>query len=152
MIKETLNNLIAETLKAKENSKLKVLRLIKSEYQKFETSGNNKTLDDAAEIKILKKLQKQWKEELEAAIHNNRDTFDLTYELKYLETFIPTELSEEEQTKIASEVIEKYLMKLPVEERKSMKHLGNIMKLVNSEYPSLDNKLVAEVYRKLLCL
>lgn len=152
MIKDNLNEMIAETLKAKDSGKLKVLRLIKSEYQKFMTAENAKQLDDAAELKILKKLQKQWKEELEAAVQNNRDTFDLTYELKYLETFIPQELTEEEQQRIATEVIEGYLLSLPVEDRKNMKHLGAIIKVINAEHPMVSGKIVSETFRKLICL
>ena len=58
MIKEKIDGLIAEAMKAKDSSKLKVLRLIKSEYQKFETTKDNKgnlnILDEGNEVKILK--------------------------------------------------------------------------------------------------
>lgn len=148
VLKDKLNNLIAEAIKAKENYKVKVLRLIKSEYQKFETSGNGKSLDDTEEIKILKKLQKQWKEELEAFIEAGRETFDLTLELKYLESFIPAELSEEEQKTVIQEVVERYLNGLPIEERRTMKHLGAIIKILNGMHPLISNKLISEYYRK----
>lgn len=151
-MKKELDTLIADALKAKENHKLKVLRLIKSEFQKFETSGSGKELDESNEVKILKKLQKQWKEELEAFIEAGRETFDLTLELKYLETFIPKELSEEEQKTIAQGIIDKYLRSLPVEERKTMKHLGAIMKIINTDNPMISGKLVSEVYRKTIGL
>jgi len=152
MIKEQLNDMIASAMKARQSNKLKVLRLIKSEYQKFITSGNDKELTDNEEVKILKKLQKQWKEELESFIKAGRDTFDLTLELKYLESFIPQELSEEEQSNIASKVINAYLKGLPIEERVSMKHLGAIMKIINKEYSGIQGKLVSELYRKLIGL
>lgn len=152
MIREQLNDMIASAMKAKQSNKLKVLRLIKSEYQKFITSGNSKELTDNEEVKILKKLQKQWKEELESFIKAGRETSDLTLELKYLESFIPQELSEEEQSNIASKVINVYLKGLPIEERASMKHLGAIMKIINKEYSGIQGKLVSELYRKLIGL
>jgi uncharacterized protein YqeY len=148
MLKDKFNALIADAMKRKENYKTKVLRLIKSEYQKFLTSGSNKELTDAEEIKILKKLQKQWKEELESLIENNRETFDLTLEIKYLESFIPQELSEKEQRDIISKVIEKYLKDIPVKNRKTMQHLGGIMKIINSNYPTISGRFVAEVYKR----
>lgn len=150
MLREQLNDMIALAMKSKQSSKLKVLRLIKSEYQKFITSGNNSELTDNEEIKILKKLQKQWKEELEAFINAGRDAFDLTLELKYLESFIPKELSEKEQKDIATVVIEKYLKGLPIEERVSMKHLGAIMKIINKEYTGIQGKLVSDLYKELI--
>jgi len=150
MLREQLNDMIALAMKSKQSSKLKVLRLIKSEYQKFITSGNNSELTDNEEIKILKKLQKQWKEELEAFINAGRDAFDLTLELKYLESFIPKELSEKEQKDIATVVIEKYLKDLPIEERVSMKHLGAIMKIINKEYTGIQGKLVSDLYKELI--
>lgn len=66
ILKDNLDTYIATAMTEGEKSKykLKVLRLIKAEYQKFLTSGKDKVLDEATEIKILKKLQKQWKEEL----------------------------------------------------------------------------------------
>lgn len=150
MLREQLNDMIALAMKSKQSNKLKVLRLIKSEYQKFITSGNNSELTDNEEIKILKKLQKQWKEELEAFINAGRDAFDLTLELKYLESFIPKELSEKAQKDIATVVIEKYLKGLPIEERVSMKHLGAIMKIINKEYTGIQGKLVSDLYKELI--
>lgn len=148
IIKSQLDNLIANAMTDGQKYKLKVLRLIKAEYQKFETSGKDKVLDDATEIKILKKLQKQWKEELDAFAAAGRSTMDLTLELKYLETYIPKEMSQEEQKEKAQLVINNYLKGLPVEERASMKHLGSIIKIINKEYSGIDGKLVSELYRK----
>ena len=135
ILKDVLDPYIASAMRNKEDNKLKVLRLIKSEYQKFETSGNGRVLDEVNEVKILKKLHKQWKEELEAFIEAGRETFALTFEIKYLESFIPKEKSEEEQREDARKIIEKYMNTIPVENRKSMQHLGAIMKIVNKETP-----------------
>ena len=150
IIKDKLDALISSAMTDEKKYKLKVLRLIKAEYQKFLTSGKDKVLDEAMEVKILKKLQKQWKEELEFFINAGRNTVDLTIELKYLETFIPKELSEEEQSNIATKVITKYLEGLSIEDRASMKHLGAIMKIINKDYPSVNGKIVSDNYRKII--
>lgn len=150
MIKDKLNTLIADALKSKENYKLKVLRLIKSEYQKFETSGADKKLDDSNEIKILKKMQKQWNEELDILTKAGRDNASLKEELEYLESFLPKEMTEAEQKSAAKHVIMKYLIGFPLEERQSMKHLGAIMKIMNKEYPMINGKIVSEVFKRII--
>ena len=152
MIREQIDDMIALAMKAGKQHKLKVLRLIKAEYQLYETAAKDNYLDDVVEIKILKKMQKQWKEELDAFISAGRDTFDLDLELKYLESFIPKERSEEEKKDIATNVIEKYLRELPIEERPSMKHLGAIMKIINKEYADIEGKLVANLYKSIIGL
>ena len=150
MIREQIDNMIALAMKSGQYNKLKVLRLIKAEYQKYETAARDNYLDDAIEIKILKKMQKQWKEELDAFVNAGRDAFDLKLELEYLESFIPKEMSEQEKIDAATFVIEKYLKELPIEDRASMKHLGAIMKIINKEYAGIEGKLVADLYKKII--
>ena len=150
IIKNNLDTFIAKVMKEQDNSKLKVLRLIKSEYQKFETSGADKKLDDSNEIKILKKMQKQWKEELDILTKAGRDNTSLKEELEYLESFLPKEMTEAEQKSAAKHVIMKYLIGFPLEERQSMKHSGAIMKIMNKEYPMINGKIVSEVFKGII--
>ena len=105
-------------------------------------------------IKILKKLHKQWKDEWQSFIDAGRtkEALELGAELKTLEALIPAEPSEEETEAKIKDVIENYLLGLPVEERKSMKHLGAIMKLVKADNPLADGKLVSSVYKKIIGL
>lgn len=156
MYKETIDNLIKDAMLNKKTVDLKVLRLIKSEYQTFSTTKNNKgnlnVLDDVAEIKILKKLQKQWKDELDAFIKAGRteEALKLGAELKTLETLIPAEPSQEEIENKIKSIIESYLLGLPIEERASMKYLGAIMKLVKADNPLVNGKLISEIYKKII--
>lgn len=158
MYRENIDELIKKAMLAQKKLDLKVLRLIKAEYQTFSTTKDNKgnlnVLDDVQEIKILKKLHKQWKDEWQSFIDAGRtkEALELGAELKTLEALIPAEPSEEEtETKIKN-VIESYLLGLPIEERKSMKHLGAIMKLVKADNPLADGKLVSSVYKKIIGL
>lgn len=150
MLKEKLTSLIAEAMKDNNKSRLKVLRLIKSEYQKFETSGKDKKLTDADEITILKKLRKQWIEEIQLYRDANRDVTELSEELMNLDGFIPEELSEDKQYAIIQATMDKYFMDIPVIERKSMKHLGAVMKIIKQTYPIIEGKKVSEVYKEIL--
>jgi uncharacterized protein YqeY len=150
MLKEKLTSLIAEAMKDNNKNRLKVLRLIKSEYQKFETSGKDKKLTDADEITILKKLRKQWMEEIQLYRDANRDVTELSEELTNLDGFVPEELSEDKQYAIIQAAMDKYFMDIPVIERKSMKHLGAVMKIIKQTYPIIEGKKVSEVYKEIL--
>ena len=70
MIKETLNGHIMSAMKAGDKIRTKALRAIKDGIMNWETAKSNvgKTLDDAAEITIIRKLKKQY---LEAAVQCN---------------------------------------------------------------------------------
>lgn len=157
MIKENLNTLIADAMKSKDQVKLKVLRLVKAEFQKYETTKDNKgnlnSLDsEAKEIKILKKMLSQWEEETMLFEQAHRDTSTLIKENNYLKSLIPKEPSKEEQEASIKQIIETYLKNIPVEERKNMKHLGAIMKIVKSECPSAEGKNVSTVYKNMIGL
>lgn len=155
MYKESIDNLIKTAMLNKNLTDLKVFRLIKAEFKTFSTTrgnnGNLNVLDEAAEIKILKKLHKQWKEEYDSFVTVGRDkeAAELNEELKVLEALIPAEPSQEEIESKIKTIIENYLMGLPIEERASMRHLGIIMKLVKAEIPTVDGKLVSSIYKKL---
>lgn len=158
MLKEKIDKLIKKAILDENRADLKVLRLIKAEFQTFETSKDNKgnvnVLDDVQEVKILKKLHKQWKEEWESfvAAGRTKDALALGAEVKTLESFIPAEPSAEETEAAIKAIIEKYLMGLPVEERKSLKHLGAVMKLVKAENPLVEGKTVSDIYKKIIGL
>ena len=156
MYKEKIDTLIANAMKAKDNSKLKVLRLIKSEFQKFETTkdnrGNLNILSDANEIKILKKMYTQFTEETEAFKKAGRDVSLMEVENIYLKSFIPAEPSSEEQESLTRQVIETYLTGLPIEDRKGMKHLGPIMKIMKDTYPTIGGKMVSDIYKQIVGL
>ena len=156
MYRETIDNLIKSATLDRKVTDLKVLRLIKAEFQKFSTSKNNKnvlnTLDDVQELKILKKLHKQWKEEYEAFVcaKREKEALELEKELKLLEALIPAEPSLEETKVLIKDVIENYLKGLPIEERASMKHLGAIIKIIKTNNPTADSKLISEIYKSMI--
>ena len=154
MYKEKIDTLIANAMKAKDNSKLKVLRLVKSEFQKFETTKDNKgnlnVLSDANEIKILKKMYTQFTEETEAFRKAGRDVTKMEIENNYLKSFIPEEPSSEEQESLARQIIETYLTGFPIEERRTMKHLGAIMKIIKDTYSCIEGKMVSEIYKEVI--
>lgn len=154
MLRETIDNLIKTALLNKKKTDLKVLRLIKAEFQTFETSISNKgvinVLDDVQQINILKKLKKSWEDERDSFKNAGRDVTDLNAEIDVLNTLIPSEPSDEEYQVYVKDAIHSYMQGVPVEERKSMKHLGAIMKTLKAANPLLDSKKISVIYKEII--
>jgi uncharacterized protein YqeY len=68
-----IDELISQSIKEKDNIKTKVYRNIKAEILKYKTAKNAKPYDDIAEISILKRIQSQYNESIEAFRRGNRD-------------------------------------------------------------------------------
>ena len=62
MYNEEINKMIMTSMKSGEKEKAAVYRLLKSEFLKFSTAKDAKTLDDSAEIQIIRKMVKERKE------------------------------------------------------------------------------------------
>ena len=154
MLRETIDNLIKTALLNKKKTDLKVLRLIKAEFQTFETSMSNKgvinVLDDVQQINILKKLKKSWEDERDSFKSAGRDVTDLNAEIDVLNALIPSEPSDEEYQVYVKDAIHSYMQGVPVEERKSMKHLGAIMKILKAANPLLDSKKISVIYKEII--
>lgn len=86
-----IDELISQAIKEKDNIKTKVYRNIKAEILKYKTSKNAKPYDEAAEISILKKIQSQYNESIEAFIRGNRDDLAASEkaEVQILNSLIP---------------------------------------------------------------
>lgn len=154
MLRETIDNLIKTALLNKKKTDLKVLRLIKAEYQTFETSKDNKgnlnVLDDVQEVNILKKLKKSWEDERDSFKKADRDITDINADIAILDALIPSEPSDEEYQVYVKDAIHSYMQGVPVEERKSMKHLGAIMKILKTANPLLDSKKISVIYKEII--
>ena len=154
MLRETIDNLIKTAMLNKKKTDLKVLRLIKAEFQTFETSMSNKgvinVLDDVQQINILKKLKKSWEDERDSFKNAGRDVTDLNAEIDVLNALIPSEPSDEEYQTYVKDAIHSYMQGVPVEERKSMKHLGAILKILKAANPLLDSKKISAIYREII--
>lgn len=154
MLRDIIDNLIKTALLNKKKTDLKVLRLIKAEFQTFETSMSNKgvinVLDDAQQINILKKLKKSWEDERDSFKNAGRDVTDFNAEIDVLNALIPSEPSDEEYQTYVKDAIHSYMQGVPVEERKSMKHLGAIMKILKIANPLLDSKKISVIYKEII--
>jgi len=126
---EKLTNDMISAMKAKDKEKLSVIRMVKAAIQ-LEEINKKKKLEDDDVIAIISKQIKMRKESIEEFKKANRsDLIDQTQsEIDILVTYLPTQLSEEELSKIVSEVITKVDAKVASDMGKIMKELLPLIK------------------------
>lgn len=143
---QKINNDIKAAMKAKEADKLTALRAIKSEILLAQTSGSNVELTEEAEIKILQKLVKQRKDSAETYQKAGRtELFEKEVtEAKYIEAYLPAQLSEKELIDIIKQIIEET-------GANSMKDMGKVIGLVNKKAAGrAEGKLIAAKVKEVL--
>lgn len=146
MIKDKINDLMKEALKAGDKVKLETLRSIRAAIIEFEKSGSGKELNEDEEIKIINSLVKKRKESIEIFEKANRT--DLAEkekkELEILLTFLPQQLSEEEISKKLDELIQQT-------GAKDAKDFGKVMGLAMKEFKGrADGKVVQAILKSKL--
>lgn len=144
MIHAQIDELIRNAMKAHENEKRDVLRLIKTEFLKYNTSkeGAGKEMDEEKEFAILKKMVAQRQDAI--AQYNKANRPELAEkerkELDIISGFLPAVPTEEELTACAKSVIE----------ARPEANMGIIIKEVKAQLPMADGKTLAGIVRGLL--
>ena len=140
MIYNQLNSLIAEAMKNKDNERVNVLRLIKSELVKKEKEG--KELTEQIEANVLMKMVSQREDSIAQFTKANR--MDLveneTKELNIIKEFAPKQVSDEDIIAETEKVIS-------VMGTISMKDMKTILTCVQRVYPTANGKLVSQVVK-----
>ena len=144
MLKDSLNGQLALAMKINNRIGVTVLRDIKTAIMNWETAKENvgKTFTFADEVRILKKLQSQYKET--ANLCNDGKHYDLVndslLQAAYIEQFLPEEVSEREiRACIESSGI-----------AFDKKNMGALIKYVKGQYSTADGKLVSEIVKTYL--
>ena len=135
-----INQDLKVAMKEKLPEKLAALRAIKSELLLEQTSGAGTEISEEKEIKIIQKLIKQRKDSAEIYKKENRtDLYEKELaEIKFLEEYLPEQLSEEELDIIINEAIEKT-------GAASMKDMGKVMGMVNAKVAGrAEGKIIAQ--------
>jgi len=148
MLYENIDKLLADVMKSGDETKLNVVRFIKSAITYFIKEGNE--LNEAAEIKIIQKLKKQQEEDIVMFEKGGRDDLVETAkkEIEILETFLPALPSDDEVRACAEDVCQHYIAEnggLTVKDTRA------IIAGVHSKYPSADGKIISEVVHKNIC-
>ena len=146
----SIQNLISEDIKkamlAREVDKLAALRSVKSAILLEASKDGSSEISDDIALKIIIKLVKQRKDS--AQIYREQNRNDLESEelkqLKYLEFYLPEQLSNDE--------IETIVNKIIVENNaSSMKDMGRVMGLASKVLGGkADGKLIAQIVKEKL--
>lgn len=146
MIKDKLNELMKEAMKAGDKLKLETLRSIRAAFIEFDKSGSGKELNEEEEIKIINSLVKKRKESIEIFEKANRlDLVDKEKaELNILLSFLPSQLSEDEIAEKLDEIINQLGIKDP-------KDFGKVMGVAMKEFKGrADGKVVQAILKSKL--
>ena len=120
-LKSQITEVLKATMRAKEMSKLTVIRSLQAAIKQIEVD-DRKELDDAQVLAVIEKQIKQRKESIKAFLGANRD--DLASkeqaELEILSQFLPEAMTEEELDSMIAQTI-------AAQEATSMKDMGKVM-------------------------
>lgn len=108
ILKEKITGDMIAAMKAKEEIKVSVLRLLKAAVMKFEVSGDKKKeATDEEVLQIIGKEVKQRKDSIEAYRKGGREELAVKEEaeLKILQTYLPVQMSEEELKTVINQVV-----------------------------------------------
>ncbi len=107
MLKDQIIKDLTDAMKARNELKLGVLRMLKADIMKFEVSGANKEATDEVVLDLIKKGIKQRKEAAEGFHKGGNEEFAQKEleEVKILEPYMPEQMGENEVKKIVEETI-----------------------------------------------
>lgn len=143
MLKDNIDKMIMDAVKAKEPVKASVYRLIKNEFLKYTTAKNAKPLDEVAEISILQKMVKQREEAVYYCKVANRPDLleDELSELEILLTLLPEIPSEEDIIKYLDDYYPNGIEK---------KAMGLVIKELKAKFMGVDGKMIADIVKERL--
>ena len=136
-----IDRLIKNAILEKNGAKKEAYRAIKAELLLIATGKNApSTIDEATEVKVIRKLIKEREEQISMYDANSRkDLADMYREqMKYLKELLPPEISKEQ---IQESIYRLYRNGF------TLKEIGKIIKSIKEIYPTADGKLIAEIVK-----
>ena len=142
MLRNTINQQIKEAMLSKNKDKLYVMKMIKAEFLKFQTSKgfNDNDFTDVKELSILQKMEKSWNEEIDMFKQGGRDTTELQSRLDILKTYLPKDISDDE--------IKEIILNSGIEI--NPKNMKQFMSVVQSKFPQVNGKQISTVIKSLM--
>jgi len=139
-----IDKLIKEAMLEKNSAKKEAYRAIKAELMLIQTGTTGqkaRPVEEADEIKIVRKLIKERNEQISMYDANSRkDLADMYREqMKYLKELLPPEISRD---KIQEAVMTAY------PNGYSQKEMGKVIKEIKNIYPTADGKIISEIVKE----
>lgn len=139
-VSEEVADQMRQAMKDGEKERLRVLRMLRSEFQVAETSGR-----DFDELDVVKSYAKKLRESAEEFDELGREdrAAAARRDLAVVEEFLPPQMSEEEIEELVSDIIE--------ENEYGLRDVGKVMKTVMGEHGDVvDGRVAQRVARRLL--
>ena len=137
-----IDSMIKEAILEKNSAKKEAYRAIKAELLLIATGKNApSTIDEATEVKVIRKLISQRDESIAMYEANSRKELADMYkeQNKYLKELLPPEISKEDIQKVIYRLYPNGLIQ---------KEMGKVIKSVKEIYPTADGKLIAETVKE----
>jgi len=149
-LREKINNKFNIALKSRDKNLISTLRLVLAAIKERDianrTSEKKELIKDDEIIKVLRKMKKQRQDSSDLYKKGEREELLQIEqsEIKVIDSFLPSQLNEEETEKICKETIE-------LLEASSVKDMGKIMGELKKKYSdSIDFSKVSIIVKKLL--
>ena len=157
-----IDELIKESMKSRNQNKLRAYKNLKAEIQAFKTAKNAKPYDEVAEISIIKKYCEKLEKSILSFSEARREDLVLEYsdELEVLRKLLPEPVGEREicsfignDQEYFSQFEDEYLnekgeivkgIQIP------KKEMGNAIKYLKSKFPQADGKLISGIIKGIL--
>lgn len=147
MIKNQLNTLILNAMKSTDKVRVEALRAIKTAFMNWETAKENvgKTLDEATEISIIRKLVAQYEDTAKQCNDGKHDELvaEALATVSILNEYLPKPATEEEVTQTFLQIRDGAEPLEPIK-----KNMGVFIKRIKEMLPNADGKLVSQVVMK----
>ena len=146
-----IDELIKESMKSRNQNKLRAYKNLKAEIQVFKTAKNAKPYTEAIEIQIVSKMCKKLEDAIEnfSKAHREDLVSDYTNELDVLKKLLPEPVDESQVCSFIehwclkeSLIDNKYFPTIP----KNM--MGKAIKCVKEQYPQVDGKTISQLVKK----
>lgn len=140
---------LKNALKSGNKTRLKTIRLIKSEFQKYESQGPNFKVGEKEEADILRMMVKQREKSIIEYQHSGRKDLEESEkeEIKIISEFLPKEPSDEEIYAAIMEFMGIQDIKSVTLERKDM---GKIMVYLKTKLPNASGKKLSDLIKTLI--
>lgn len=149
-MKEDIDELIKQSMKAKTRTRTEVLRAIKTAFLVHETQKNAKPLDKATEIAIIKKLRDQRIDNAEQyRMAGRQDLYDIEMqESLILNEFLPEIPGEEQLRKGLFDLALIYKVQDKIDSLAiPKKDMGTIIKGMKDKFLAADGKQISDLVK-----
>lgn len=144
MLEQKINSDFIQAMKSKDSIKVSTLSLLRAQIKNVIIDQKIDALDDVDVIRIIKKQVKQRQDSIKQYLDGGREDLAKKEEQEFeiLKEYLPEDMDKDQIVKIISDAIDDL-------QAKSMKDMGNVMKIVLSKTAErADGKMVSDLVKQ----